>query len=299
MEARNSVRLLVFVGLFIPGLCGWGINRVSAQEPDDDEQSRLIFATEFLSARPAPKTRRTVQPKATPKGTTVKANDLLGITLWRLRPAASGDDTQARLLDHEADSETVLVGERVTSDTKFKEGQKVRLSIESPRTGYLYVIDREQYADGTFSDPYLIFPTLKIRDGDNAVTAGRLIEIPDQDDSPFYFRMKRNRADQSGELLTVLVTSKPIPNLQLGRKALKLTNQLFAQWEQAWKAPAKRVEFANHSGNTYTKTEMAAGASKSTLLRQDDPPPQTIFRVSPKPGDPILITISLQYEPPK
>ena len=299
MGVRNNARHLVYiVSLLLLSLCGWGANALVAQERDDEEQSRQVFAAEFLKARPAPQTRRSSRTKD-PKSSPNPASDLLGVTIWRLRPAASNDDTQARLLDHEADADTVLIGERVASDTKFKEGQKVRLSIESPRTGYLYVIDREQYADGTFSDPYLIFPTLKIRDGDNAVAAGRLTEIPDQDDHPFYFKMKRNRADQVGEVLTLLVTSQPIPSLQLGKKALKLTNQQFAQWEQAWKAPARRVELANHAGKTYTKAEMTAGANNTSLLRRDDPPPQTIYRVSAKPGNPLLITLSLQYETPK
>jgi hypothetical protein len=221
---------------------------------------------------------------------------LLGVTIWRLRPAAASDDTQARLLDYEAEGEAVLIGERVNSDTKFKEGQKVRLSIESPRSGYLYVIDREQYADGTFSDPYLIFPALKIRGGDNAVSAGRVIEIPNQDDRPFYFKMKRSRSDQVGEVLTLLVTSKPIPNVQLGNKAVKLTNEQFAQWQQKWQAVAKRVELANHAGKTYTKAEKTAGANTTAVLRRNDPPPQTIYRISAKPGDPLLVNITLQYE---
>lgn len=302
MGVENNSRHLVWVGsLFVLGVCVWGANAVVVQKPDDDEQSRQVFATEFLNARPAPQTRRTspTKPAKPAKSSPNATSDLLGVTIWRLRPAASSDDTQARLLDHEADADTVLIAERVTSDTKFKEGQKVRLSIESPRTGYLYVIDREQYADGTFSDPYLIFPTLKIRDGDNAVAAGRLIEIPDQDDHPFYFKMKRNRADQVGEVLTLLVTSQPIPSLQLGKKPLKLTNEQFAQWEQKWKAPAKRVELANHAGKPYTKAEMTAGAGNTSLLRRDDPPPQTIYRISAKRGDALLITLSLQYETPK
>ena len=295
---NNARRLVLVVSLFALGLCGAGAKVVVAQKPDDEEQSRQVFATEFLNARPAQQARR--GPRTAPaKGSANPTSDLLGVTIWRLRPGAPSDDTQARLLDHEADTETVLVAERVSPDTKFKEGQKVRLSIESPRTGYLYVIDREQYADGTFSDPYLIFPTLKTRDGDNAVAAGRLIEIPDQDDKPFYFKMKRNRADQVGEVLTLLVTSQPIPSLQLGKKALKLTNEQFAQWEQKWKAPTKRVELANHAGKTYTKAEMTAGANNASLLGRDDPPPQTIYRISAKPGDALLITLLLQYETPK
>ena len=51
---------------------------------------------------------------------------------------------------------------------------------------YLYVIDREQYADGTQGEPYLIFPTTRTRGGDNSVKAGRVMEIPSQDDNPPY-----------------------------------------------------------------------------------------------------------------
>ena len=53
-------------------------------------------------------------------------------------------------------------------------GQRVRLSIESARTGYLYVINRELYADGSTGEPYLIFPTTRLHRGDNKVTIGRI-----------------------------------------------------------------------------------------------------------------------------
>lgn len=297
MKLKTFARFCICVaGLYVVSFSN-GLGTAVAQQADDDETSRQIFAAEFLNTRPPSKTRRPPAPP-TNKPTVPLATDLVGITLWRLRPATSTDDTQARLLDHESDSDAQLIAERISLDTVLKEGQKVRLSVESPRTGYLYVIDREQYADGTFSDPYLIFPTLKIRDGDNAITAGRLIEFPDQGDRPVYFKMKRSRQDQVAEVLTVLVTSQPIPNLQIGRRPLKLTNEQFAKWE-AWKAPSKRVELAQHPGKAYTKAEQSAGANPHTLLDRDDPLPQSVFRVSAKQGNPILLNISLKYEAPK
>jgi hypothetical protein len=304
MRIKRNVRFAVtFAALLGLSIIPLGVSqRVASQQSDDDEQSRQMFATEFVNSRPGPKPPRTTPTKATTttpaKATNTTSNlaaEMLGVTLWRLRPAAAKDDVQTRLLDHESDSEAFLVAERVSSDTQFTEGQKVRLSIESPRTGYLYVIDREEYADGTFSEPYLIFPTLKTRNGDNAVTAGRLIEIPDQEDKPIYFKMKRSRPDQVREVLTVLVTAQPIPNMELTPKPMKLPYEQFARWEQSWKAPAKRVEVAHHPVATYTKAEMIAGSKVSSLLGRNDPPPQTIFRVSGKPKDPILISISLQY----
>jgi Domain of unknown function (DUF4384) len=302
----HARQLGLTLGVLILAFCAWGVSAPASmtvvqspsaapQQGDDDEQERQLFAKEFLQARPTPGQRRTPR---TPRANADQTSAMLGITVWRLRPADKKDDTQARLLEQEADSEVVLIGERVGLDTTFQEGQKVRLGVESPRTGYLYVIDREQYADGTYSEPYLIFPTLKTRDGENAVAAGRLIEIPDQDDHPFYFKMNRHRPDQQGEVLTFVVTTQPIPNLQLGRKALKLTNEQFAQWEQRWKAPARRVEMANHAGKTYTKVEMSAGSNKTALLGRDDPPPQTIFRITGKPGEALMITVPLRYAAP-
>ena len=63
-------------------------------------------------------------------------------------------------------------------NTPLAIGDRVRLTIESSNNGYLYVIDRELDADGTKSDPYLIFPTARTREGDNAVRGGRLVDIP-------------------------------------------------------------------------------------------------------------------------
>jgi hypothetical protein len=267
------------------------------QQQDDEDQERQLFAKEFLQTRSSNVQKRTPPQRTSGRiqPTADASPSMLGITLWRLRPADKKDETQARLLEQESDSEVILIGERVGAETMFQEGQKVRLGVESPRSGYLYVIDREQYADGTYSEPYLIFPTLKTRGGDNSVVAGRLVEIPDQDDRPFYFKMNRHRPDQTGEVLTFLVTSQPIPNLELTRKALKLTNEQFAQWEQKWKAPTRRVELANHAGKAYTKTEMTAGANKTTLLGPSDLPPQIIFRLNAKTTGALMVTLPLMY----
>ena len=271
---------------------------VSAQQQSDEDQERQLFAKEFLQTRATGMQKRTTQTQRSTSGriqSTTDTPSMLGITLWRLRPADQKDDTQARLLEQESDSEVILIGERVGAETMFQEGQKVRLGVESPRSGYLYVIDREHYADGTYSEPYLIFPTLKTRGGDNSVVAGRLVEIPDQDDRPFYFKMNRHRPDQTGEVLTFIVTPQAIPNLELSRKALKLTNDQFAQWEQKWKAPTRRVELANHAGKAYTKIEMTAGANKTTLLGPTDLPPQIIFRLTGKATGAVMVTLPLMY----
>jgi hypothetical protein len=47
------------------------------------------------------------------------------------------------------------------AETPLTEGKKARVGIETVQNGYAFVIDREQYTDGMFGVPNLIFPTLE------------------------------------------------------------------------------------------------------------------------------------------
>ena len=176
----------------------------------------------------------------------------------------------------------------------LSEGDRVRLTVEVPRTGYLYVIDREQYADGTSSAPYLIYPNYKTRPGDNAVAAGRVIEIPDQRDSPNHFTIRRGKTNQTAEVLTMLITNEPLDNLTITKEPLKLAEAQFEEWESKYGVQAERLELAGGQGATYTGVEKKAGAGSDTRLTQDDPMPQTLYRISAAKGQPILLTVPVR-----
>lgn len=235
-----------------------------------------------------------IETSASPPGGAVEVAQL-GLTLWRLRPSTE-TDRGARLLEQEsASDEREWTPERVEAESQLRIGDRLRLSIESPRTGYLYVIDREQYGDGTLGEPYLIFPTLRTRGGDNQVRAGRLIEIPSQEDSPPYFKLTRSRENQIGEVLTVIVTPRPIEELSIERNRLKLTSEQVVRWEKMWGVSAERFEMDGGAGTAWTKEEQGAGAMMGRSLTQEEPGPQTIYRVAVKPGTPLLITVPLGY----
>lgn len=225
----------------------------------------------------------------------------VGITLWELRPSSASDDKEARIIIQEEEagaenSASTLTPVRIEADTLFGANDKLRLSIESPRSGYLYVIDREQYADGTQSVPYLIFPTLRTRGGNNRVQAGMLVDIPAQEDRPNYFTMKPGRATQVAEVLTIIVAAQPLDVPPLQRKYVRLPEQEVAGWERDWKAAVERFEMEGGAGQVWTRKEKAAGAGDdAALLDSDDPAPQTIYRVATKPGSPLMITVPLRY----
>jgi len=157
-----------------------------------------------------------------------------------LRPTRPAD-TGERIIAHEGPESIEWLPERVSSNGKLSEGDRIRMSIEAARTGYLYVVDQEQYADGSKGEPYLIFPTARNRGGENSVKAGRVIEIPAQDDSPPYFTLKQIRVDHVGESVVVLVTPTPIQTLTITDKAQRLSAETPALWEKSWGGQTGRL----------------------------------------------------------
>jgi hypothetical protein len=268
-----------------------------------DSATRGIVPEEVWKARPAAKASAApVKPQYQPAGASPAASPRasaparqVGVTIWRLR-AATQADSGARILVQQDANTVEWIPERVSSSSALKAGDRVRLSIESPDAGYLYVIDRERYATGDRGEPYLIFPTSRTRDGDNRVTGGKVVEIPAQDDRPNFFSLQQSRADQTEEELTVLLTKDPIGDLKIGPKALRLSEEQAGGWEKQWGAGrVERFELSGGAGKPWTRAEQQAGADATRLLTQEDPPPQTVYRVSTPPGEPLMVKVRLRY----
>ena len=285
-----------------------------------DGNSRQIVLEDFTKARPtstSPGPRRAGGPRRkpparasaqTPKyirktpavATSVKA-DLstmeIGVTIWRLRPGVASDGG-ARVLVQESAQSSQWTPQRIEADTSLRVGERVRITIESPRAGYLYVIDREQYADGTLGDAYLIFPTLRTRGGDNRVRPGRLVDIPAQEDTPSYFTLvpSPNRSDQVAEVLTIIVTPEPFEDLPLSNNPIKLSKDDVAKWERSWSTQVERFEMVGGAGQAWTAMEKEASSmSGARLLTQEEPAPQTIYRIGSKNKKAFLVTVPLRY----
>ena len=287
-----------------PTLCAIGFLMGSLMESvvlaaQDEETTRRLWDTAFIEPKKKASTNRQYRP-VTPSIPPVRVPEdtVIGITVWRLRPSKPGDQG-ARLVIHDGANIVEWTPERVQADTTFSRGERVRLSVEAARTGYLYVINREQNADGTSSEPYLIYPTKRTHGGHNEVKPGRVIEIPAQEDSPPYFTLRPNRPGQVSEVLSVLVTTGPIESLQIGDQPLKLSNDQVAMWEKSWGTQVGRLEMESGVGKLWTQEEKEAAADTTRLLVQEDPGPQTLFyRPDIKSGDPLLATFRLRYGGP-
>jgi hypothetical protein len=300
MTKRTCLSVIAAGGLLLPWLL--------AAQGSEEEGIRQLWNTQFLQKRPEGKSKKAAPKnlsykpvgtaKASPKAASPGTSDtVLGVTLWRLRKPRPADDPNSRLLVLEDDASSPqgeLVPERLEVETPLLRGDRVRLTVEAPRTGYLYVIDREQYADGTTSAAYLIYPNYQTRTGDNAVAAGRVIEIPDQRDTPNHFTVKPSRPDQVSEVLTMLITPEPLTGIDTTQRTVKISDQQFQEWEKQYGVQAERFELSGGAGETYSAAEKKAGAGGGSRLTQDDPMPQTLYRVTTAEGKAILLHVPVK-----
>ena len=274
--------------------------------PQDEDESKSIKAERFIQERPATTSRtfaryRKVKSTTNEKSTAIRPKSIalgdIGITIWRFRPAQPMDQTK-ELVEEEEGRQTEWTLERVEEGTRFSIGQRVRLSIESlSRSGYLYVINREEYGDGTLGDPVLIFPTKKSA-GANYVKAGRLVYIPS---ATGRFRIKPSETSKPhvGELLTVIVSATPlIAADRLGEKRTPLERTLVEGWQKQWDVLAAKFEMEGGVGQAMTPIEQAAARENSSLLTQNDPAPQTVFQLAVKPANPLWVAIPLRFAKP-
>jgi len=234
-----------------------------------------------LASQPAIRTR--------PSSTTVIAQ--LGITIWRLRPARPADTGTRQLLREKAEN-SEWVPERVEAGAVLQDADRVRISIESPSVGYLYIVDRDLFSGDRGSEIKLIFPLLG---EDNYVAPGKLVELPALESDPNYFTA-RPKPKQIGEMLTLIVTSKPLTELPLSNEELLISRVQLRQWEKTWGGAAEVWEMEGGAGEAWTQEEQQAAARKGARqLTRDDPAPQTIYRVSTTDNKALLVNVRLRY----
>lgn len=301
-----KIKVLTEAMLIAVLLC-WGT--LGPAEAQDEVGSKGIKAEEFISSRPSKPSIKKAAPARKPTYKTAQAPASapppgkefaqVGLTLWRFRPTTSSDKTK-ELVEEDGDAPPSQWSlERIEEGTMLAPGQRVRLSVESlSRNGYLYVINREEYADGSLGEARLIYPTKRTPEGGNRVKAGKMIYIPGP---PRYFRIKPSVSPKGhvAEDLTVIVSVEPlIETSQLSNTAITLTPAQVEAWEKQWSTVPTKFEMEGGAGQVMTEKEQAAVSTNADALTQDDPVPQTIYRLAVKPNDVLLVRLPLRFTPP-
>ena len=257
------------------------VTRVPMAKP-----SAVAVAKPTLSARPtsAPTPSKTVAP--------LLRSEELGVTFWRLRPLKDTDGDIPTFPVRIGDGTQKWAAERVKSSTHFQPGDRVRFTIEASRTGYLYIANREVYADGSTGDAEIIFPTLRTRSGDNHVSAGSLVEIPASADSVPYFTVQPRRPDYVGEELIVVIAPSEMTDIEKTLRPEPISREHLAKWYE-WQTGEDIYDADDGEGIAYTRTEADAAESTSRSLTREEPLPQTIYRLRIPKETPLFVIIRL------
>lgn len=262
----------------------------------------------------------------------------LGVTIGRGRPATDAEikDTQTAKIQSCAERNTTenkcnrwqdMVVERISDEMPIVDKTPVQMIIEYlayrdpastkqviDRIGYLYVINRVEYAGGKMSSPKLIYPTKQTFAGDSIVMPGKPVILPDPQR---LWQITRNQAAaQAFETYIIIVSPKPLrdanrielqgDNLGDNRNPLELSEALVKNWLLTWGSGVVRLDLNRGMGQLFTTREQfasgnPAGTSRDTGvmdadLKQDDPRPQIGFRKAVLPGGTILVTIKLPFK---
>jgi len=266
------------------------------KSPLERKPSRKVDTTKGpkASQEPNTKAKATQEPNTKP----ALAMTEVGVTVWRLRPPKKGEEGEMFSVAVAENKREKWLAERFDPDQTFTPADKLRFGVESSKPGYLYIIDRETYDDGSFGAPYLLFPE-SLRD-DNSVGPGTLVDVPPQQQSDPYFNIKPSRPGHNGELMTIIISSDPI-DLRVERvgDGLKiLDNDLLAEIE--FGSEASIYTRSDGGDRFFSKTEAdAAGCgnksrqlvreksepcnTETRQLTREAPLPQAIYQVkSPK-----------------
>jgi hypothetical protein len=306
----SSIPLLCFIAAVTLLVLGNPPAITTMLRQEDDDETRRLWSKQFLKAReeakkprpaaqaqtvkakPQAAIKQNAKPGAVGVGYEAVDGELIGVTIWRLRPALEGDD---RILVQE---NGLFALERISADTPLKEGQQLRISVESPRQydNCLYVVDREVYKDSVgerLGEPLLIFPGRDTPPGGAVISAGGSVYVPARGDPHPYFTLQRSGGNHVGEMLFILISPEPLP-VNVGQTALDPVT--VAQWERQCGGQTERREASGGAGKQWTKAEQEADEGKRKLV-QSDPLPQTIYRIRAKRGGCAMVAIPLRFAP--
>jgi hypothetical protein len=237
----------------------------------------------------------------------------VGVTILLLRPALKthpkGVQEQTRIaVRRKGRSEEKIVmmtPTRAQSEMEFADGDHFKFTVGAPFEAYLYILNREQYADGTMSDPYMIFPATEDVGLNDKGISGRLLYLPSGKDNDT-FEVKKlsdlnpaesKTAEKTAEVFTFVLSKQPIgelPPLVKANEPRKVDKQLFDRWQAAWGGRVWRFENQGRAGAIITRAEKQAGASGGAVLAGDDPKPQTVYHIAAPDAGVLLFDVPIK-----
>ena len=318
----------IFLGRAQPKIKPTDQTQSTAQTGSQENERGTVKSEEFTSSRPAGlnQNRNRYRYRHDARTTLGRLRDktytTIGVTIARGRRATEAESKDYSIAKVRLRDGRELVFERISDNNPVQHETLIQLMVEylasgdaagkqqSNRIGYLYVINRVQYADGKFGPARLIFPTSRTYGGDNRVLPGKTVMLP-APDRPWQITRSKSGPVQAFETYTIIISAGALSDNQgrelqgddIGGESLEA---LVVGWTRSWGGTQSRGDLERGEGLLTTQREQAASGDPSARQRdtgelgsdltQDDPPPQMVFRKILGPNGKMLVTIKLPFK---
>ena len=178
----------------------------------------------------------------------------------------------------------------VSPSWKFKEGDSVRMLVESNSDGHLHIFNRESKVPLR-----MIFPDLRIRRGDSKILAHLPLGIPpatalsSADVGWFTFS-----GPPQPESLYLVYAQRPVEGWPQGEELLKYPGGLQLSWDQFLQRVETKVQkirgALSAEENHPPSTSWEESLSRKLILSKSDPPPSVVL-LSPSHAQQLVIEI--------
>lgn len=184
---------------------------------------------------------------------------------------------------------------RIDPTREFKNGDRIRISLEPNIDGYIYVFHTE--GDGP---PEMIYPDARLEGGDNWIEAHVPIDVPstvETDERLKWFQFYGNPAT---EHLYVVVTREPLADVPISDALVAFcsTNKDKCPWrpsDEVWKTiqEAAKADVKIVTNNTVglAQSEKEQNATTRGLGLDQTAPQPSVIRMSASTNAPTLVTI--------
>jgi hypothetical protein len=241
---------------------------------------------------------------AAPDSSTVEEGVDVGVTFWRLREVRKVDNLAVveptrivKRVKGKAVEFDKAIPERAHSEAPWSDGEKFRLSIEVPFECFIYIINQERYADGSLSEPYLVFPSKGDLARNAKAISGKLVYFPNEQDCFEIASLAESGRTKVAEVFSILLSPNTIdelPPLADQEEKRRVQPALFERLLSDWRARTWKFENMGALGTSITSIEKKASTGNAEVLTDRDPEPQSVYHVARKRGNSLAITVPIR-----
>ena len=292
----RSRRLLAILSLLV-----FVIGAFVASAQDEDVRGAFIESRPKTTNLKGPSRRHRRRPPKTNTNANSAANASAATNTNTTTPIATNRPASRKAEPAIGLGYTIFMREpsgraiRVEPTREFRNGERIRIALETNTDGYLYIFNSENGAA-----PRMIFPDARLDGGDNWVEAHVPVEVPSSEEPEERLRWFEFFGDPGSERVFIVVTRELLSGVPTADELVafcglnkdKCPWQAPADvWQQIEKATTAPVKVATTQNFGQAQTEREKVAMTRGLGLDKSMPQPSVIRINASGNELMLVTV--------